>query len=111
MRWRLAGLWRQPDFLKLWAGQTVSLFGSQVTTLALPLTAVLVLRATPVQMGILGAAQFLPYLFLTLFAGVWVDRRRRRPMLITADVGRAGLVGIIPLLALLGVLRMEFLYG
>lgn len=111
MRRRFAGLWRQPDFLKLWAGQTVSLFGSQVTTLALPLTAVLVLRATPVQMGILGAAQFLPYLLLTLFAGVWIDRRRRRPMLIVADVGRAGLVGLIPLLALLGWLRMDALYG
>jgi MFS family permease len=111
MRQRLDGLWRQPDFLKLWAGQTVSLFGSQVTTLALPLTAVLVLRATPVQMGILGAAQFLPYLLLTLFAGVWVDRRRRRPMLIVADLGRAGLVGLIPLLALLGWLRMDALYG
>jgi len=111
MRRRFDGLWRQPAFLKLWAGQTVSLFGSQVTTLALPLTAVLVLRATPVQMGILGAAQFLPFLLLTLFVGVWVDRRRRRPVLIVADLGRATLLGLIPLLAILGWLRMDYLYG
>jgi MFS family permease len=111
MRWRFVGLWRQPDFLKLWAGQTVSLVGSQVTILALPLTAVLLLRASPLQVGILGAAQFLPYLLLTLFAGLWVDRRRRRPVLIMADLGRAGLVGLIPLLAVLGWLRMDALYG
>ena len=105
------GLWRRPDFLKLWAGQSVSLFGSAVTELAFPLTAVLVLGATPSQMGALQAAQYAPFLLLGLFAGVWVDRLRRRPLLIWADVGRALLIGSIPVAAALGVLRLEHLYG
>ena len=67
-------LWRNRDFVKLWAGQTVSLAGSQVTTLALPLTAVLLLRATPVQTGLLYAAQFAPFLVLTLFAVMLTHR-------------------------------------
>ncbi len=110
LRSRLTGLWRHPDFLKLWAGQSISLFGSQVTRLALPLTAILTLRATPAQMGILGAVQLAPFLFLGLYAGVWVDRLRRRPILIAADVGRAALLVSVPLMALTGTLRMELLY-
>lgn len=94
---RLGSLWRNPEFLKLWAGHSVSYLGSQVTLLALPLTAVLLLNATPVQMGILNAAEFVPFLVVALFAGVWVDRHRRRPILIAADVGRALLVGTLGL--------------
>ena len=75
---RLAGLWNNREFLKLWAGQSISLLGSQVTTLALPLTAVLVLKASPTQMGILGAVQLAPFLLLSLFVGVWVDQLSRR---------------------------------
>src|SRR5438552_15306497 len=104
MRVQFGGLWRHPDFLKLWAGQSVSLIGSSVTGLALPLTAVLVLNATPAQMGIVRAAQYLPFLLLGLFVGAWVDRLRRRPILIMADMGRALLVGLIPAAALLGLL-------
>jgi MFS family permease len=110
MRFRLTGLWRRPDFVKLWTGQTISLIGSQVTFLALPLTAVLVLNATPAQMGFLTAAGAIPSLLVGLFAGVWVDRRRRRPILIAADLGRAALLLLIPVAALLGVLRIEYLY-
>ncbi len=106
-----ASLWRHRDFMRLWAAQTVSLFGSQVTTLALPLTAALTLRATPAQMGILGAAQFAPFLLIGLFAGVWIDRRRRRPVMIAADVGRAVLLALIPALALLHALRIEQIYA
>jgi len=102
--------WRHRDFMRLWAAQTVSLFGSQVTSLALPLTAALTLRATPAQMGILGAAQFAPFLLIGLFAGVWIDRRRRRPVMIAADVGRAILLALIPTLALLHALRIEQVY-
>jgi MFS family permease len=111
VRSRFTGLWRHPDFLKLWAGQTISLFGSQVTLLALPLTAVVALDATPAQMGLLGAAEFAPFLLLGLFAGVWVDRLRRRPLMIAADLGRAALLGSIPAAAFSGVLRMELLYA
>ncbi len=105
-----AVLRRHPEFFKLWTGQTISNVGSAITTLALPLTAVVVLKATPVQMGILGALAFLPHLVLGLPAGVWVDRWPRRPILILADLGLALLLGSIPVLALLGVLRMEVLY-
>src|SRR5713226_9077499 len=105
-----AGLWRHPNFLKLWAGSTVSLFGSQITFLALPFTAVLLLHATASQMSFLVFAETLPTLLIGLFAGVWVDRLPRRPMLIIADVGRALLFGSLPILTLLGWLRIEYLF-
>jgi MFS family permease len=94
--------------LKLWVGQTILLFGSQVTSLALPLTAVLVLHASPVQMGFL-AAGYASGLLVGLFAGVWVDRVQR-PLLIGADVGRALLLALIPITALLHLVRIEQLY-
>ena len=106
----LSGLWRHSEFVKLWTGQTISRFGSEVSTLAIPLAAALVLNASPAQMGLLGAFEFAPFLLLSLFAGVWVDRMRRRPVLIVADIGRAILLGSIPAAALLGVLRIEQLY-
>jgi MFS family permease len=104
------GLWRHPDFVKLWTGQTISQFGTQVSQLAIPLTAALVLNASPAQMGLLGAFDFAPFLVLSLFAGVWVDRVRRRPILIAADAGRAVALGSIPVAAVLGALRIEQLY-
>ena len=107
----LRGLWRHPDFLKLWAGQTVSLFGLSVTGLALPLVAVLTLDATPVQMGLLSAAGYAPFLLVGLVAGACVDRMRRRPILIAADLGRALLLASIPVAALVDALRMEQLYA
>jgi MFS family permease len=104
------GLWRHPDFLKLWAGQTVSVFGDQIAFLALPLVAVLTLEANAVEMGILGAAERAPFLLVGLFAGVWADRVRRRPILIGADIGRVFLLGSIPAAALFGWLTMPYLY-
>jgi MFS family permease len=104
------GLWRHPDFVKLWAGQTISQFGSSISQLAIPLTAALVLNASPFQMGLLSAFEFAPFLLLSLFAGVWVDRLRRRPILIAADLGRTVLLGSIPVAALLGTLHIEQLY-
>ncbi len=101
-------LWRNRAFVRLWLAQVVSSAGSQVTTLALPLTAILVLGATPGQMGALGVAIFLPNLLVGLHAGVWVDRARRRPILIGADLGRAICLGSIPVAALLG--RLTFLH-
>jgi MFS family permease len=104
------GLWRHSDFLKLWAGQTISSLGSGVTESALPLTAVLVLGAQASDMGWLLAAESAPVLLVGMFAGVWVDRFPRRRLLIGADVGRAVLLASIPLVAFLGVLRIEHLY-
>lgn len=110
MHVRLAGLWRSRDFLRLWAAQTLSRFGSQITFLALPLAAVLVLDATPMQVGILTAAGGLPALVIGPLVGAWVDRRHRRPVLIAADWGRAALLLAVPTMAVLDVLRIEFLY-
>ena len=106
-----AGLWRHPDFLRLWSGQTISQFGSQVTQLALPLTAAITLQVSALEMGVLGAVEFAPFLLFGLVAGVWVDRQPRRRTLIAADLGRALLLGLIPLAALFGVLRIELLYA
>ena len=111
MPFRLEGLWRHPDFLKLWSGRTVSGFGSQITFLALPLTAILVLDATPLQMGILSAVGSVPSLILGLGVGVWVDRWRKRPVLIATDYGRALLLLAIPIAAVFNVLCIEHLYA
>ncbi len=104
------GLWRHPNFLKLWIGETVSLIGSQITFLAMPITAAMTLNATPLQMGILGTVQYIPWLLVGLLAGAWVDRLRRRPVMVAADLGRTVLLGLIPLAAVAGILRMEHLY-
>jgi MFS family permease len=110
MQRRPIGLWRQADFQKLWAGETISLLGSQVTLLAMPLLAAMALEATPIQMGALGTLQYIPWLLVGLPAGVWADRLRRRPIMIAADVGRALLLALIPLAALTNALRIEHLY-
>ena len=86
------------------------MFGTQITAFALPLVAAREFNVSPFQMGLLGAAQFLPHLLLGLLAGVWVDRLRRRPVLITADLCRAGLLATIPLAALAGRLTLPQLY-
>jgi len=103
-------LWHHKDFLKLWTGETISAFGSQITAFALPLTAVLMLGATPVQMGILSFLAFAPMLFLTLFAGVLVDRLPRRPILIFTSLGQAIMLATVPLVALFGLLYIAYLY-
>lgn len=94
------------DFRRLWAGESISLLGTEITALALPLLAVVTLHATPGQLGLLGAATYAPFLLLGLPAGLWIDRKRRRPILIAADLGQAASVAVIPLLAALGQLRM-----
>ena len=106
-----AGSQRDRDFGRLWLGQTISLVGTQVSVLAIPLTAALTLHASPTQMGMLGASQWLPFLLFGLPAGVWVDRRRRRRVMIVADVGRAVSLGVVPAAAALGVLSFPLLYA
>lgn len=110
MSFRFSGLWRHPDFMRLWTGQTISKFGSAITREALPLTALLLLGATPLQMGVLAAIGSAPVLLASLLAGVWVDRLRRRPIMIVADLVRALLLLSIPVAALLGHLRLEHLF-
>jgi len=103
-------LWRHPDFLKLWAGETVSVFGSQVTLLAVPTVAILILHAGPFQVGVLSALEFLAFPTLGLVAGVYADRLRRRPIMILCDIGRALALGSIPVAFVLGLLTLEQLY-
>src|SRR5579859_7199287 len=106
----LTGLWRAPEFRKLWLGDTISQLGSQVTLLALPLTAIVFLAATPAQVAALTALAYLAPAAIGLLAGVWVDRLPRRPLLIVSDLLRALLLGSVPLAAALGMLRIEQLY-
>jgi MFS family permease len=102
-------LWRSPDYMRLWSATAVSEVGSEVTVLALPLAAILVLHATPFEVGLLGACQLVPFLVLGLPAGVWVDRMRRRPVMIASDLLRAALLAAIPLLDAVGALDMPAL--
>ncbi|MEV8371265.1 MFS transporter [Kribbella sp. NPDC056861] len=104
-------LFRQRDFLLLFTGQTSSLFGSQITYVAVPLTAVLLLQATPFEAGVLGALGMLPFLLFGLFVGVWLDRRARRPVMIVADVVRAVALAWIPIAHVLGILNIAQLFA
>src|ERR1017187_3960154 len=98
------------DFRRLWIGQSISEIGSRITRDGLPLAAVMTLGANPFQMSLLTALSCGSVLAFSLFAGVWVDRIRRRPVLIAADIGRALVIGVIPLAAFLGKLHMAQLY-
>lgn len=89
-------LWRHRDFRLLWIGDTGSQFGEMITNTAAPLLAALVLAATPFQMGLLNAADTAAFLLIGLPAGVWVDRMRRRPLMITANICRMGLLASVP---------------
>jgi len=108
--WPTGGLWRHRDFLKLWSAETISQFGSQISGLALPLVAILILDASAFEVAALGTVEFLPFILFTLPAGVWVDRFRRRPILIAGDLGRAALLVTIPLAYLAGALTLGQLY-
>ncbi|MEV8098146.1 MFS transporter [Kitasatospora sp. NPDC085879] len=91
-------LWRNRDFVRFWLGETVSLLGTQVTALALPLTAIGAFGATDEQVGLLRFLQLVPYLGLALLIGVWTDRVRRRPVMLGANVVRLLLLALVPLL-------------
>ncbi len=95
-------------FLKLWAANTISNFGTMFG--ALSLTALIYLDATPAQMGILAAATSVPVLLFALAAGVWVDRLPRIPVMVIADLGRFAVLMTVPIAALAGSLRIEQLY-
>ncbi|MBB3731808.1 MFS transporter [Nonomuraea dietziae] len=104
-----ATLWRNPDFMKLWAGESFSLIGTQVTVLAMPIVAFLLLNASVAEMGVLGALARLP-MVLFFVVGVWVDRMRRRPVLIWSDAARALMLATVPLLFLMDLLTLWWLY-
>jgi MFS family permease len=105
-----SGLWRHGDYLRLWGAQGISAFGSQITILALPLVAVLTLDATEFEVATLIAVEFLPFVFLAAPAGVWVDRLRRRPILVLTDLTRALSLASIPVAYWLDALTLSHLY-
>src|SRR5262247_3416549 len=111
IRRSLGGLWRSSDFMKLWTSLTVTAFGSQITNLALPLTAAVLLSATPMQMGVLVALETLPFALVSLHAGVLIDRVRKLPIVIAANIGRGIALLVIPVTAFAGVLSVEILYA
>jgi MFS family permease len=104
-------LWRQPDFVKLWSAETISQFGTQVSQLAIPLIAAIVLEVTPFEFGLLATIEFLPFILISLPAGVWVDRLPRRPILIIGDIGRGIALLSIPLAFYFNVLTIWQLYA
>ena len=108
--WPTGGLWRHRDFVKLWSAETVSQFGTQFTVLALPLAAIDVLHASAFEVAALTTVEFLPFLLVSLPAGVWVDRLPRRPILIAGDASRALLLASIPIVYAVGHLTIWQLY-
>lgn len=103
-------LWRNNRFLVFWSAYSLSLLGTHVSLIAIPLLAVLTMNASPIQVGTLTAMGYLPFLLIGLPAGVWVDRMPRMPILICADLGRACLLLIVPVAYFFGFLSLELLY-
>ncbi len=107
---RRPSLWRHADFVKLWTAATISLIGSQVSQLAIPFIAAVVLNASPFEVALLAAVEMLPFILFTLPAGAWLDRVRRRPILILGDFGRAAALISIPVAFAVGSLTIWQLY-
>src|ERR671912_2733545 len=104
-------LWHHRDFLRLWAGDSISQIGTTVSLIALPLLAIQVLDATPFEVGLLTTFETAAFLLVGLPAGAWVDRLRRRNVLITGDLGRALLLGSLPLAWMFDVLTLPQVYA
>jgi MFS family permease len=111
LRRRFRGLWLSRDFRRLWGSLTITSFGAQITNLALPLTAALLLHASPMQMGILVALETLPFALFSLHAGVLLDRVRKLPVVIAADVGRGVALLSIPVAAWFDWLSIDLLFA
>lgn len=99
-------LWQNSAFVRLWSAATISIFGSLITRMAIPFVAILVLDAGPIEVAVLRGLDLAVVLVVGLVAGAWVDRLRRRPVLIWADLGRAVLLGTIPVAFVLGALTI-----
>src|SRR4051794_40666288 len=103
-------LFRHPNFVRLWTAATVSLFGTQVSQIAIPFIAAVLLRASPGEVGLLTTIEFLPFLLFTLPAGVWVDRFPKKRILVIGDLARGAMLVSIPVAHVLGVLTIWQLY-
>src|SRR6267143_1652225 len=100
-------LWRNPNFLRLWTSETISQFGSQFTGLALPLTAIIILGAKSVEVGILNFAGSVPWLLFGLIAGVWIDRHRKQRIMVTSNILRGSILALIPITAIFRQARLQ----
>ena len=109
LRRRFRGLWLSADFRRIWASLTITSFGAQISNLALPLTAALLLHATPMQMGILVALETLPFALVSLHAGVLLDRMRKLPVVIFSDLARGSALVIVPIAAFTDLLSIDVL--
>jgi MFS family permease len=104
-------LWRHSDYVKIWSAATVSLMGSQISLIAIPFIAAVVLHAAAFQVAMMGMVEMLPFILFALPAGAWLDRVRHRPVLIAGDLGRAAALITIPVAYALGVLTIWQLYA
>ncbi len=109
LRLPTSGLWANRDFMNLWGAESIAQLGAQVSPVAIPLLAALTLDASPFQMGILTAASGVPVLLIGLIAGAWVDRLRRKPIMMAMDFGRAVVLLAIPVAAWFGALSIPLL--
>ncbi len=107
----MAKPFQYPGYPRFWAADTVSMFGTSVTTVALPVVAIVTLRASDVEVGVLNGARWTPYLLFGLLAGVVADRYRRRPILVATDLVRAALLTLVALLVIAGLLPFAGLVG
>jgi MFS family permease len=105
------GLWRNHDFLNLWAAESIAQIGAQISPVAIPILAALTLNANAFQMGVLTAASGVPVLVLGFLAGAWVDRLRKKPVMMAMDLGRALVLMAIPIAALFDILSIPLLIG
>jgi MFS family permease len=99
-------LWSNSAFVRVWTAASISIFGSLITRIALPLVAILTLNAGPIEVAVLRSMDLVAALIVGLVAGAWVDRLRRRPVLIWADLGRAALLSVIPISFVMGTLAL-----
>ncbi|MCO5216564.1 MAG: MFS transporter [Thermomicrobiales bacterium] len=106
---RRSGLWNNQDFIRFWIGETIANFGGQLGAIALPIIAAVTLGANPFQMGLLSASGSLPRMLVGIFAGTWVDQRKRRPIMINVNLLRAGVLLVIPIASIFGILNFPLL--
>jgi MFS family permease len=99
------------DFHKLWAGQSISLVGINVTYVALPLLAIYAIDAGAFEVGLITLAETVPYLLVTLWAGAWIDGRRRIPVMLFADLGRGAILVAVAVLTLMDLVTLEIIVG
>lgn len=104
-----ASIWRNRDFLWFWGGQSASMIGTQITTFAVPVLAITTLNADAGQLSLLRTMEFLPFLFLTLPIGLWVDRHPPRPAMIAANLLRGVLIAVIAVAGITGMLHLSWL--